>query len=217
MRIKGEGVTIYGNSGPSWLYMEPNQESWRINVPIRYPDNRAAIWEALETGKGVDSVSSDHVISWAPNHRRDMFDDNIWKLRTGFTSRVEMLVPVVLSYGVNEGRITLERAVEVLCENPAKIFGIFPKKGTIQVGADADFCFVDMDREVTVSADNVTSDSGWSVVENHTFKGWPVRTILRGKTIAHWKEEGAGPEVVATEDTHGVYLPRVDGAKNYPL
>lgn len=217
MRQQGEGVTIYGNSGPSWLYLEPNQEAWRINVPIRYPDNRAAIWDALASGKGVNTVSSDHVISWPPNHRDDMFNDNIWKLRTGFTSRVEMLVPVMLSYGVNEGRISLERVVEVLCEDPARIFGLFPKKGSIEVGADADFCFVDLEREITVNPNNVTSASGWSVVEGHKFKGWPVRTILRGKTIAHWKEGEESPYVVPTEEASGEYLPRVNGSKYYPV
>ena len=216
LRLRGEGVRVYGNTGPSWLYLEPNQEAWRINVPIRSPVEREAVWKALANDRGVDSVSSDHVISWPPNQKESMFNDNIWKLRTGFTSRVEMLLPVMLSYGVNAGRITLERAVQVLCENPARIYGIYPKKGLIQVGSDADFCFVDLNRKVTVGKDQVVSGSGWSIVEGHTFTGWPVRTILRGKTTSHWKPGDAGPTVVS-EGTHGRYLPRVAGTTFHPL
>jgi len=217
LRIQGEGVTIYGNTGPAWLYLQPNQEAWRINVPIRYPEDQEAIWKALAEGKGVDSVSSDHVISWPPNAKEDMFNENIWKLRTGFTSRVEMLVPVVLSEGVNGGRLSLERAVEVLCESPAKIFGIYPKKGAIEVGADADFCFVDMEKKVTVTKENTVSGSGWNIVDGHTFTGWPVRTILRGRTISEWKDGDPGPTVVTQGETHGEYLPRVNGHKLYTV
>jgi len=216
LRIRSEGVRIYGNSGPSWLYLEPNQKAWRINVPIRYPVEREAVWRALSQGKGVDTVSSDHVISWSPNNRESMFNENIWKLRTGFTSRVEMLLPVMLSYGVNEGRITLERAVEVMCESPAKIYGLYPKKGVIQVGADADFCLVDLGRKVTVGKDQVASGSGWSIVEGHTFTGWPVRTILRGRTVSHWRDGDPGPTVIQG-GTHGRYLPRINGKSFYPI
>jgi len=216
LRLRSEGVRVYGNTGPTWLYLEPNQKAWRINVPVRYPVEREAVWKALATDQGVDSVSSDHVISWAPNQREAMFNDNIWKLRTGFTSRVEMLLPVMLSYGVHEGRITLERAVEVLCANPAKIYGLYPKKGCIQVGADADFCFVDLARRVTVAKSHVTSASGWSVVEGHTFTGWPVRTILRGQTISEWKAGAEGPTVIR-EGTRGRYLPRIGGQSLFPL
>jgi dihydropyrimidinase/dihydroorotase len=216
LRLRGEGVRVYGNTGPTWLYLEPNQKAWRINVPVRYPEEKEAVWKALAADRGVDSVSSDHVISWSPNAKEAMFNDNIWKLRTGFTSRVEMMLPVMLSYGVQAGRISLERAVQVLCENPAKIYGLYPKKGCIQVGADADFVFVDLAKQVTVGKDQVTSASGWSIVEGHTFTGWPVRTILRGKTISQWKPGDAGATTIRG-GTHGRYLARVNGRALYPL
>jgi dihydroorotase-like cyclic amidohydrolase len=111
-----------------------------------------------------------------------MYNENIWKLRTGFTSRVGLLSPVMLSEGVNKGRITLERMVEVCCENPAKIFGLYPKKGALQVGSDADMVLVDLDKEVTLEKKHLFTRSGWSIAEGHTFKGWPVMTILRGRS-----------------------------------
>lgn len=214
-RLRGEGVKVYAQTGPVWLYLEPNQKAWRINVPIRYREDIEAIWEALADGT-VDAVGSDHVISWDPNKREDMFNDNIWKLRTGFTSRVEMMLPVVLSEGVNKGRITLERAVEILCENPAKIFGLYPKKGSITVGGDADFCVIDLDREFTVTAESVVSRSGWSITEGQTFKGWPVLTILRGKVISKWADDEKKPWVIE-DNTFGQYAARQNGHKFYPL
>jgi dihydropyrimidinase/dihydroorotase len=212
-RLRGEGVKVYGQTGPVWLYLEPNAKAWRINVPVRYREDIEAIWEALADGT-VDAVGSDHVISWDPNHRDDMHNPNIWKLRTGFTSRVEMLLPVVLGEGVNKGRITLERAVEILCENPAKIFGMYPKKGTIAVGADADFCIIDLDRERVVTDASVVSRSKWSVVAGDTFKGWPVMTILRGKVISEWPDDAEKPWVIE-DATHGQYLARQAGQTLY--
>jgi len=216
LRMRAEGVKVYGNTGPAWLYLEPNQKAWRINAPIRYRKNSDAVWKGFNDGT-VNTVSSDHVIAWLPNDKESMFNDNIWKLRTGFTSRVEMLTPVILSKGVNEGRITLEKAVDIMCETPAKIYGLFPKKGTIQIGADADFCFVDLDKKVTVSKKNLHTGSGWSIVEGHEFKGWPVRTILRGRTISKWNEEKGAAEVVDKSDTSGRYLPRIAGKSLYPI
>lgn len=214
-RMRGEGLKVYAQTGPAWLYLEANDKGWRINVPLRYRENIEAIWEALADGT-IDAVGSDHVIAWDPNRREDMYNANIWKLRTGFTSRVEMLTPVILSEGVNKGRISLERAVEVLCENPARIFGLYPKKGAIQVGADADLCVVDMDKEVTVSKDNLFTRSGWSIVEGHTFKGWPVMTILRGRVIAEWPDDAPAPRVIEDQPS-GQYLPRKVGSQLYPL
>jgi dihydropyrimidinase len=214
-RLRGDGVKVYAQTGPVWLYLEPNEKAWRINVPVRYREDIEAIWEALADGT-VDAVGSDHVISWDPNQREEMYHPNIWKLRTGFTSRVEMLVPVILSEGVNKGRISLERAAEVLCENPAKIFGVFPKKGSITVGADADFCVIDLDREITVKSQNVVSRSGWSVIEGQTLKGWPVLTILRGRVISEWPVDADRPQVVES-GTFGEYLARKSGCSLYPI
>jgi dihydropyrimidinase/dihydroorotase len=74
-----------------------------------------------------------------------------------------------------------------------------------------------MEKKVTVTKDNTVSGQGWNIVEGHTFTGWPVRTILRGKTISEWKEGDPGPTVVLPEESHGTYLPRVDGHKLYPI
>lgn len=212
-KARGEGLEIYAQTGPAWLYLTP-ENGWRINVPLRRREQVEKIWEALAGGV-IDAVGSDHVISWDPPAREEMVHENIWKLRTGFTSRVGMLTPVMLSEGVNKGRISLERMVEVCCENPAKIFGLYPKKGALQVGADADLMVVDLEKEVTVDKRHIFTRSGWSIVEGHTFTGWPVMTILRGRVVAEWPDEAEGPRLVG--QPQGVYLPRVPGHQFYPL
>lgn len=213
LKARGEGIKIYAQTGPAWLYLTP-ENGWRINVPLRRRDHVEKIWQALAEGV-IDAVGSDHVISWDPPLREQMYNENIWKLRTGFTSRVGMLTPVMLSEGVNKGRISLERMVEVCCENPAKIFGLYPKKGALQVGADADLVVVDLDKEVTVDKKHIFSRSGWSIVEGHIFKGWPVMTILRGQVVAEWPDDEDGPRLVG--QPAGRYLPRKPGHQFYPL
>ena len=117
------------------------RNAWRINVPLRSRENNPAIWQALRDDI-VNSVGSDHAVSWLPSDYETSYNDNIWELKTGFTSRVEMLLPVLLQ-GVHEGKLTLERLVEVASANPAKIFGVYPRKGALEVGSDADLVVVD--------------------------------------------------------------------------
>jgi dihydropyrimidinase len=213
LKARGEGVKIYAQTGPAWLYLTP-ENGWRINVPLRQRDQVEKIWQALAEGI-IDVVGSDHVVSWDPPNREAMYNENIWKRRTGFTSRVGLLTPVMLSEGVNKGRISLERMVEVCCENPAKIFGLFPKKGALQVGSDADIVVVDLDKEVTLEKKHLFTRSDWSIAEGHTFKGWPVMTILRGQVIAEWPEDEDHPQVLG--EPIGQYQPRVRGHAHYPL
>jgi dihydropyrimidinase len=210
---RSEGLTIYGQTGPAWLYLTPDN-GWRINVPLRRREEIEQIWEAVADNT-INSVGSDHVISWDPPKREEMYNENIWKLRTGFTSRVGLLTPVMLSEGVNKGRISIERMVEVCCENPAKIFGVYPQKGTLQVGSDADIVVVDLDKEVTLDKKHLFTRSGWSIAEGHTFTGWPVMTILRGKVVAEWPDDEDAPRV--NGEPIGEYLPRKLNQRRYPI
>ena len=120
-KARAEGLEVYAQTGPAWLWAEP-EYGWRINVPLRRRDNIEALWVALAEGV-VDVVGSDHVVGWEPSSYEQMYDPNIWDCRTGF-SRVELFLPVLLSEGVNKGRISLERAVQVGCENPARTAGV---------------------------------------------------------------------------------------------
>ena len=203
LRARAEGLELYAQTGPAWLFTEP-EGGWRINVPLRRRDNIEALWMALAEGI-VDVVGSDHVVGWEPASYEEMYNPNIWDCRTGF-SRVELFLPVLLSEGVNKGRITMERLVQVSCENPARTAGLWGQKGSLLPGFDADIVIVDAGREVTVGKEHINTRSGWSIMEGHDFTGWPVKTILRGKVTAEWADDSPGMRPVG--DPTGQYVPR---------
>ena len=183
-RAKADGLEIYGQSGSQYLYLP--EDTWKVNVPLRDKASREAMWNGLKEGV-IDCLGSDHVNHGVP--RSDMeVPGNVWATISGFSSRVEALLPIVLSEGVNKGRFDLQKAVQVLCENPARIFGLFPKKGAISVGSDADLVVLDMDRELKVNKDMVFTSAGWSIFEGHTFKGWPIMVFRHGQRVMDWQQ-----------------------------
>jgi dihydropyrimidinase len=86
-------------------------------------------------------------------------------------------------HGVNGGRYSMNRFVEITSTNPARIFGLYPRKGTIAVGSDADIVVWDPEKEHTISAQTHHMRTDYNVYEGMTVKGWPARVLLRGKTI----------------------------------
>jgi dihydroorotase-like cyclic amidohydrolase len=93
------------------------------------------------------------------------------------------MLPLILSEGVNKQRITLFDVHRVLCENPARIFGLYGKKGGIGPGFDADLVIIDLKLEKTVSVEKLHCKIKQSPYEGSRFKGWPVTTILRGNIV----------------------------------
>jgi dihydroorotase-like cyclic amidohydrolase len=89
----------------------------------------------------------------------------------------------MLSEGVNKGRITLPKLVEVCSTNVAKTFGLFPKKGALEVGSDADITIVDLEKKHTISASTHHSIAGYNLYEGIEFTGWPTTTIVRGEVV----------------------------------
>ncbi len=209
LELRQRGVTCHAQTGPHWLHFGKGEHNaWRINVPLRSRANNPNIWAAIENGV-INSIGSDHVVSWEPSDYETSYHENIWELKTGFTSRVEALLPVMLE-GVHQKKLRLERLVEIACENPAKIFGLYPRKGSLEVGADADIVAVDLDRTVKVSNDQVLTRSGWTVLDGHEIHGWSVATFLRGKQMSHFPEGASKPEFIGGAD--GEYLRRVPGS-----
>lgn len=201
-RARADGATVYAQTGPHYLSL--TEDMWRINVPLRSAETIDILWEALADGR-IDTVGSDHTNTGRPRKEMEVPGD-IWATRTGFSSRGEAALPVMLNDGVNRGRISLVRMVQVCCENTARIFGLYPQKGVIAPGSDADLVIVDLDRKVKVTNDMVHTSAGWTLWEGREMKGWPVMTVLRGRTIAEWPDGGKRPEIVAKP--FGRYLPR---------
>jgi dihydropyrimidinase len=108
---------------------------------------------------------------------------------------------VLLFEGVHKKRLSIERVAEVSSANTAKAFGLYPKKGTIAVGSDADLVIVDMNKKVKVGPDILKGNADFTLYDGATFTGWPIMTILRGNVTM---EEG---KIVGKPGT-GQYLPR---------
>jgi dihydropyrimidinase len=101
-----------------------------------------------------------------------------------------------LSEGVNKHRISLERLVDALCTKPAKIYGIYPMKGVIQLGSDADIVLIDMKKEFKIKADRLHHKADWTPYEGIKVKGFPILTMVKGEVLMKdgdvWDKPGHG-------------------------
>jgi allantoinase len=151
----------------------------KMSPPLKTEADVLALWRGLANGT-VDMICSEHAPGEADE--KEVGWENIWDAWGGIPS-IETMLPIVLSEGVNKKRITLRRAAEVLSENPAKRFGLYPRKGHIKVGADGDFTIVDFSAEKKVKASDLHYKVGWTPYEGWVLKGWPTATIVRGQVV----------------------------------
>lgn len=149
----------------------------KANPPFRSADDVAAMWEGLADGS-IDLVASDHV-----PRKRATKDKPIWSASQGFPGTATIL-PVLLDQGYHRGRLSLQRIAQLLTSAPAAAFGM-RGKGSLAIGADADLTLVDLEQVREVRHEELGSYSDYSLYDGWTLKGWPRRTILRGKTIMH--------------------------------
>ncbi|MEM3657203.1 MAG: dihydroorotase [Candidatus Hadarchaeum sp.] len=174
----------------------------KCNPPIRSEANRVALWEGLKTGV-IEMVSSDH---WPmPLSEVEAGWEDIWKAGSGIAG-VETRLPLLLTYGVKKNLISMEKFVRITSENPARKLGLYPRKGSISIGADADLTIVDMKKKVKIKIDNLRTKAGYTPFENWTVVGIPWLTLVRGEIVF---EEG---EIVA-KPGHGRYIQRDYGKK----
>jgi len=150
----------------------------KVVPPLRTKLDVHSMWYALRNGI-IDTIGSDHVANRLSVKKGQ---GDIWTATAGFPGIATML-PVLLSKGVNEDRISLERMTEVTSYNVARIFGLYPKKGTISVGSDADLTIVDLDLVRRVTPEVLQSYSDYSIYDGWELQGWPVLTMVRGLVI----------------------------------
>ncbi len=166
-----------------------------VNPPLRSRRDVEALWSGLGSGV-VQTVGSD----CASTTRKEKGSD-MWKSVMGLGNTSNMILPILLSEGVHKGRLTLPQVVAIACYNPARIFGLHPKKGEIAVGADADLVIVDLDRKVRVTPSLLQSRCDWTIYDGWEVRGWPAITIKQGEVAV---QEG---RVLAKPGT-GHFLPR---------
>jgi allantoinase len=157
----------------------------QLNPPIRQPEHVAALWAGLAAGQ-IDCLATDH----APHSAEEQARQNVWQAHGGFIG-VETMLPLLLTQ-VAAGRLTLERLVGLTSEQPARLYGHYPRKGSLRVGADADFVLVDLqaryrlDQRTLHSKHPVSPFDGWALV------GRPIATYLRGRCVVR-ENQPLGP------------------------
>ncbi|MBT5641560.1 dihydroorotase family protein [Candidatus Bathyarchaeota archaeon] len=150
----------------------PYAQQW---TPLRTKADSDALWEALNDGT-VNVIASDHATHAEEEKKRGA--DNIWKSPPGLPA-IESMLSLLLT-AVNEGRLGLERLFECASTNPAKVIGLYPRKGTIKVGSDADLVVIDREKESVIRGENAKTKTQWTPYEGWEVKGVPVATYVRG-------------------------------------
>lgn len=169
------------------LNMDFEGAKYVCSPPPREAADHDAIWEGLQDGT-FDIFSSDHC-PFRYAGKNGTGKDNP-KARTSFKwvpngiPGIETRLPILFSEGISKERISAERFVALTATNPAKLYGLYPQKGSIVVGGDADLTLWDPEREMTISQSILHHGSDYTPYEGVVVKGWPVRTILRGRTVA---------------------------------
>ncbi len=137
-----------------------------------------ALWKGIDDGT-VDLIGTDH----APHTKeeKDVGWKDMWK-SPGGEPQIQDYLKLFLT-AVNEGKLTLDKLVRITSYNPARIFGVSPRKGVIQVGSDADLVIVDMNKEETITNETTYTRVGWTPYHGRKVKGVPVYTIVRGKVV----------------------------------
>ncbi|MDA4131195.1 MAG: amidohydrolase family protein [Thaumarchaeota archaeon] len=187
-------VSLYLETNPAYLYFTKDDKELgilgKVNPPIREEAEREALWEGIRKGE-IQCVGSDHI---ACNRKLRLGQGDIWSAIPGLHG-LEMMLPIMLSEGFHRREISLERIVGAVTSNTAQIHRL-RGKGRIEVGYDADFCLIDLNREVKVKQSMMHDASDYSLYEGRTFKGWPSMTILAGEVVmengAVLKKPGTG-------------------------
>ena len=193
-KAKCEGVRITAETCPHYLTftrkdMKKQGPYLKMNPSLKGGKDVDALWRGLRNGT-VDIVTSEH----APGTRAEKEPGwkDIWKAWGGVPA-IETMLSVLLSEGVNKHRLTLATLQHVCCENPARIFGFYPRKGVIREGADADLVMIDLKLRRKVRAADLHQKVDWTPYEGWVMKGWPVLTMKRGETVFQDSEVLAKP------------------------
>jgi len=172
---------VYVETCPHYLSLTKNFSQsigslGKVNPPLRDQGDINTLWEGIRVGL-VDFIGSDHC-----PYTLKLKGKDLWSARAGLTG-IAMSLPIMLSEGYHKRDLPLEKIVEICSYNPAKCFNLFPKKGVIEVGSDADLVVIDLNKEVRISTSLLNSISDYSPYEGYVCKGWPVMTIVGGEIV----------------------------------
>ena len=189
------GASISAETCPHYLVFTkdtPLGNYGKVNPPLRDGDDVESLWQET-TGCGIDTIGSDHA-TYQHRHKAG----SLWNAMPGFGG-VGAILPLLITHGVKKDRLSWERLAKLTSENTARLFGIYPVKGALAVGSDADFVIVNPDHEWILSTDTLHSASDFSIYEGHQVMGRAAMTFVRGVKVA---ESGAP----AHKAPHGRYV-----------
>ncbi len=218
-RAQRRGLKIYGETCPQYLFLteddldKPGFEGAKCicSPPPRDKENQQVIWDGLTNGT-FQVVSSDHAPSRYNDPQGKMLQgtEASFRIVPNGIPGIETRLPLLFSEGVGKGRIDLQTFVALTASNAAKIYGLYPRKGTIAVGADADIVIWDDHRKVTITNDILHHNVDYTPYEGIEVTGWPRTVLSRGQVVV---EDGE----VKGKAGHGQFLPCDPPEKAAPL
>ncbi|HUK93761.1 MAG TPA: amidohydrolase family protein, partial [Gaiellaceae bacterium] len=199
-RARDDGWNVWGETCTQYFFnslddiAKPDFEGAKYvySPPVRDKSNWDVLWNAVRTDV-LSAVSTDHcAFLW--DGQKTMGKDDFSKIPNGGPG-LENRLQMIHEFGVRAGRISLNRMVELLATSPAKLFGLYPRKGTIAVGSDADMVVFDPDKKVTITAADQHSKTDYNLYEGTTVTGSPEVVLLRGHVLVEGDELVASPGI----------------------
>src|SRR2546425_8288466 len=193
-----KGWDVWGETCTQYFFIDyshlerPNFEGAKYvyTPPPRAKANQEVLWNAVRADI-LSAISTDHcAFRW--DTQKSLGKDDFSKIPNGGPG-LENRLQMIHQFGVREGRITLNRMVELLATNPAKLFGLYPRKGTITIGSDADIVVFDPEKQVTITAASQHSRTDYNLYEGTDVTGSPEAVLLRGHLLVEGDQPAAQP------------------------
>jgi dihydropyrimidinase len=185
-KAKARGLNVYAETCPQYLLLDdsvfkkPNGHLFATCPQVKRKKDSERLWQAIADGD-ISTIATDTCTF--TTKQKAMWQGDFTKIPFGLPG-VETLLPLMYTQGVGKKRITESQLVSRLCTNPAKLMGLYPEKGTIAVGSDADLVIFDPHKNVTLSHKHLQTNCDWSPYENFKLCGYPDTTICRGEIAA---------------------------------
>ncbi|MBI2868383.1 MAG: amidohydrolase family protein [Chloroflexi bacterium] len=176
----GQGAELFVETCPHYLTFtvdSPLGALGKVNPPLRTADDVEGMWEAASMGL-VDTLGTDHVVTSAQTQNKD----ELWKSTPGFSS-LGLPLPILTTYGLENGLLTWQQIAEMTSENVARLFGMYPTKGVLAPGSDADIIIVDPEAKWKVNHKDWLKTSDFCIYDGMELKGKVGKTFVRGKLV----------------------------------
>ncbi len=207
LEARDSNLPVFGETCPQYLFFTKDDVMNRpdglryVNFPpLKSKDDQSDLWNGLVRGT-LSTVGTDDATY--PTADREKLGNTLDQLQAGF-SGVEVRLPLLYSEGVAKGKFSINRLVEITSANAAKIFGLYPRKGVLAVGSDADIVVIDPNAKRKITLKDLHGWTDYTVYEGWELQGGPTLTVSRGRVVAE------GGQFVGTKG-HGRFVPRAGG------